>query len=241
MGRVIFGKRKERERQRQMGGMLPSDAEQLAADERRDAALGAVGVDGMPLIENDQEAEQVGWEERDDEARHLLKKRARLSRKRWGGLNAPPEHKYSTAMHRTSHKKLQPLAVLIAKEPVDFAILQMQYSRKRAAKWIKSSLVLAREHARAKGLDVSRLIVDEIWVNKGPTARGIEYKSKGRAGHVLRRTGRIHFVLRYGKTWEQRDEERVRKAIYHVRRAKSGGPHQYPRIGNRQNYTGWGM
>lgn len=241
MGRLIYGNRKERERQRKMGGMLPSDAEAIAADERRDAALGAVGVDGSPLLENEQEQEQIGWEERDANERLWAKKRARLLRKRWGGPNAPPEHKYSTATHRTSHKKLRHLARLVSKEPIDFAILQMQYSHKRSSKWIKSSLVLAREHARAKGLDVSRLVVDQIWVSKGPHSKGIEFKSKGRAGRMIHRTGKINFVLRYGKTWEERDEARVREAVYNVRRTGSGTWIKYPRIGNRRNYAGWTM
>ena len=42
------------------------------------------------------------------------------------------------------------------------AIMQMNFSEKRASKRIKSMLVVARDHATAyKGLDASKLIVSE--------------------------------------------------------------------------------
>lgn len=46
--------------------------------------------------------------------------------------------------------------------PIDEAIVQMQFSEKRASSWIKSTLCLARDHAIDKGLDRAKLIVGEF-------------------------------------------------------------------------------
>lgn len=48
----------------------------------------------------------------------------------------------------------------ISGKPIDYAILQMQFSEKRASKRIKSMLVLAKQHAiNYKSLDGSKLVV----------------------------------------------------------------------------------
>jgi ribosomal protein L22 len=48
----------------------------------------------------------------------------------------------------------------ISGKPIDYAILQMQFSEKRASKRITSMLVLAKQHAiNYKGLDPSKLTV----------------------------------------------------------------------------------
>lgn len=47
----------------------------------------------------------------------------------------------------------------IAGKPIDAAILQMEFSDKRASGRIKSTLCLARDHAEAKGIRRERMIV----------------------------------------------------------------------------------
>lgn len=47
----------------------------------------------------------------------------------------------------------------ISGKPIDYALLQMQFSEKRASNRIKSMLAIAKDHAVAKGLDEQRLIV----------------------------------------------------------------------------------
>lgn len=55
------------------------------------------------------------------------------------------------------------LARQISGKPIDHAILQMEFSQKRASKRIKSALVLARQHAiEYKGLDRAKLIVGAL-------------------------------------------------------------------------------
>lgn len=70
------------------------------------------------------------------------------------------QHKYSTANFKISHRKLNMLGRQIAGKPVDLAILQMQFSEKRASKRIKSMLAVAKDHAtRLKGLQEKKLVV----------------------------------------------------------------------------------
>lgn len=48
----------------------------------------------------------------------------------------------------------------ISGKPIDYAILQMNFSQKRAAKRVKNMLVVARNHAiESKDLDRSKLVV----------------------------------------------------------------------------------
>lgn len=71
------------------------------------------------------------------------------------------QHRYSTAQHKISPRKLNDLSRQISGLPIDEAIVQMQFSEKRASSWIKSTLCLARDHALDKGLERGRLIVGE--------------------------------------------------------------------------------
>jgi large subunit ribosomal protein L22 len=47
----------------------------------------------------------------------------------------------------------------IAGKPIDSAILQMMFSEKRASKRLKSMLVVAKDHAVARGLEEKKLVV----------------------------------------------------------------------------------
>lgn len=70
------------------------------------------------------------------------------------------QHKYSTANFKISPRKLNDIGRQISGKPIDYAILQMQFSEKRASKRIKSMIVLAKQHAvNYKGLDPSTLVV----------------------------------------------------------------------------------
>ncbi|KZT12567.1 mitochondrial 50S ribosomal protein L22 [Laetiporus sulphureus 93-53] len=132
------------------------------------------------------------------------------------------EHKYSTANFKISHRKLNQLGRQIAGKPIDAAILQMQFSEKRASKRIKSMLAVAKDHAtKLKGLDEKKLIVAEAWVSKGPKVlKRLETKARGRFGIREHPDSRMHVVLKEGKTRLQlAEEERARK----LRRIVSAG------------------
>lgn len=177
----------------------------------------------------------------------------RLYRKRWGApknvLNPITgkmeeritEHKYSTANFRISPRKLQLLADQIGSgKPLDYAILQMQFSEKRAANRVKSTLAVARDHAIAKGLDPARLVVAEAWVGKGKTHKRIEYKGRGRVGVMTRFEAKLSFVLREGKTHQQKFAEKIQKEKRIARSVGTGGVVRVNRpIINTHQRPGW--
>ncbi|KZP00186.1 ribosomal protein L22 [Calocera viscosa TUFC12733] len=124
-----------------------------------------------------------------------------------------------TAVFKISHRKLNKLAQQIGGKPIDTAILQMQFSSKRAATRIKSMLALARGQAEDKGLRRERMVVAEAWVNKGPKLMRMDIKGRGRFGVKHHPSARMCVVLKEGKTREEKKEAKLRKRIGLVRSA----------------------
>ncbi|KAJ7638805.1 ribosomal protein L22/L17 [Roridomyces roridus] len=125
-----------------------------------------------------------------------------------------PFHKESTAPFVISHRKLNKLGRQIAGKPIDYAILQMQFSEKRAGSKIKDLLVSAKQKAvQRRRMDSPTLVVAEAWVNKG-AKRSRKMVAQGR-GHRSVRTkpaSSLTVVLKEGKTMEQlKAEARKRK------------------------------
>lgn len=119
-----------------------------------------------------------------------------------------------------SHRKLNDIGRLVASMPVDEAILQLQFSEKRAARtWVKSTLAFARDHAVARGLRRERLVVQQAWVDKGHKDKRIDIKGRGRMGMKHHPHARIQFLLKEGKTWEEKKAEEHKKVLNKVRSA----------------------
>ncbi|CAE6456103.1 unnamed protein product [Rhizoctonia solani] len=116
-------------------------------------------------------------------------------------LKTHTQHKYSTAVFKISRRKLNLLANQISGKPIDSAILQMEFSDKRAARRIKSTLCLARDHAEMyKGLARNKLVVAEAWVSKGDYLQRVDPKGRGRIGRKHHPSARMSVVLKEGKT-----------------------------------------
>lgn len=61
---------------------------------------------------------------------------------------------------KISARKLNMLGRQIQGKPIDHAILQMQFSEKRASERIKNMLVTAKDHAnRYRALETSKLVI----------------------------------------------------------------------------------
>lgn len=76
--------------------------------------------------------------------------------------HADTQHSYTSARHKISYKKLKLLTHQISGLPIDEAILQMQFSVKGAASWIRPNLLIARDHAVLyKNMKKERLMVGE--------------------------------------------------------------------------------
>ncbi|KAJ7179156.1 ribosomal protein L22/L17 [Mycena filopes] len=125
-----------------------------------------------------------------------------------------PFHKETTIPFVISHRKLNKLGRQIAGKPIDYAILQMQFSEKRAGSKIKDLLVNAKQQAvRRRKMDSPTLVVAEAWVNKRKTrSKKMVAQGRGHRGIRVKRSATMTVVLKEGKTVEQQKaDERKRK------------------------------
>ncbi|CDU23479.1 related to 50S ribosomal protein L22 [Sporisorium scitamineum] len=224
LAKVALGDNYTKSRQR--GGVLPEEQNKLDFERRRDSAMASVSPDGTPLFD-DVESLPLSQQAQRKQQRISAKIAIRQQRKRFNAKDPLTgealEHKYSTAAFKISPRKLQMLANQISGQPIDYAILQMQFSPKRAAKRVLSTLALARDHAEAKGMQVPRLVVSEAWVGKGIYLTRADIKGRARMGRKHHPQARLSVVLRYGKTYQEKEVEAVEKARKRVRAVGTGG------------------
>ncbi|SPO41695.1 related to 50S ribosomal protein L22 [Pseudozyma flocculosa] len=227
---------------KERGGILPEEQRRQDLARRRDAALAAVSPDGAALFD-DADALPAMQSEQRAKQRLSSKIEARQQRKRWNATDAEGnvlEHKYSTAQFKISPRKLKLLADQIGGKPIDHAILQMQFSPKRAAKRILSTLALARDHAAAKGMDIRRLVVSEAWISKGRYLVRADFKGRARMGRKHHPEAKMSIVLRYGKTAVEKELERLDKARKAIRSIGDGSVVRTNRkIVNAWQRPGW--
>lgn len=146
-------------------------------------------------------------------------------------------HSYSTAWFKISHKKLNDLGRQIAHKPIDSAILQMQFSEKRASKRIKSTLVLARDHAIAKGLDRHNLVVNQAYVNRGTPDKRIDIKGRMRTGIKQHPQSRLKILLTPHPSISQQKDQKWMKILNKTR--SPGVVRESPKIINPVPYYNW--
>ncbi|KAF8524597.1 mitochondrial 50S ribosomal protein L22 [Hysterangium stoloniferum] len=134
-------------------------------------------------------------------------------------VSQKPAQRFSTAHFKISHRKLNMLAKQISGKPLDYAILQMEFSEKRAAKRLKSMLIVARSHAtEKKKLDRSKLIVAESWVNKGKRRlKRLDIKGRGKMGLKVHPDSRMTVILREGKTEEEKKNLLFQRRLKKIR------------------------
>ncbi|KAJ2612348.1 39S ribosomal protein L22, mitochondrial [Coemansia sp. RSA 1365] len=116
------------------------------------------------------------------------------------GITKIRETKFSTANFPVSPRKLGMLARQITGQPLNEAIRQMQFSSKRAAKRIRSSLAHARRNAIVqRKMNPENMIVKLARVGKGMKFRKkIDIKARGRFGIIRNPTAHLKYVL-----WEK--------------------------------------
>ncbi|KAJ7068266.1 mitochondrial 50S ribosomal protein L22 [Mycena amicta] len=133
----------------------------------------------------------------------------------------PASLKYETAFQKSttapfiiSHRKLNKLGRQIAGKPIDYAILQMQFSDKRASSKIKDLLLEAKQRAvRLRKMDAPTLVVAEAWVSKrSKRSKKMVPQGRGHRGIRIKPSSSITVVLKEGKTVDQlKAEARKRK------------------------------
>ncbi len=99
---------------------------------------------------------------------------------------------------RVPAQKARLLADLIRGQNVNTALVQVQMSRRNAAriveKVLKSAMANATQNHGVR--DVDRLVVAQATVDEGPSLKRIQPRAMGRAFRIRKRTSHITIVVR---------------------------------------------
>ncbi len=107
-------------------------------------------------------------------------------------------------MLRTSPQKLNLVAQLIRNKPVDKALTDLTFSKKRIAADVKKTLQSAIANAENNhGLDVDELVVAEAWVGKNLTMKRGRPRARGRFGKILKPFAQVTIKVRQVAQEEQ--------------------------------------
>ncbi len=103
-----------------------------------------------------------------------------------------------TAIHRfarISPQKARLVVDMVRGRDFDDALNSLQYSKKRAAVYVRKVLLSAQANADQAEADVRNLYVSEAFVNEGPTIKRFQPKDRGRAHPINKRTCHIHVAV----------------------------------------------
>ena len=100
-------------------------------------------------------------------------------------------------MVRTSPQKLNLVAAMIRGKPVDRALSDLTFSKRRIAGDVKKCLQSAIANAENNhGLDVDELIVAEAWVGKNLVLKRGRPRARGRFGRIEKPFSEITIKVR---------------------------------------------
>jgi len=100
-------------------------------------------------------------------------------------------------MLRTSPQKLNLVAAMIRGKPVEKAISDLTFSKKRISEDVLKTLQSAVANAENNhGLDVDELIVAEAWVGKNLTMKRGRPRARGRFGKILKPFAQVTIKVR---------------------------------------------
>ncbi len=93
---------------------------------------------------------------------------------------------------RISPQKARLVADQIRGLPVDAALRQLEFHRKKGAAIIRKVLESAVANAEHNdGADIDELRVSKVYVDEGPAMKRIRPRAKGRANRILKRMSHI--------------------------------------------------
>ncbi len=100
-------------------------------------------------------------------------------------------------MIRISPQKLNLVAQTIRGKPVEAALAELAFSRRRVAREVKKVLESAIANAENNHqLDVDELVVAEATVGKSMTMRRFRARARGRAARIMKPFSRLRVVVR---------------------------------------------
>ncbi|KAJ6115646.1 Ribosomal protein L22/L17 [Penicillium sp. IBT 18751x] len=219
-------KRKKQQLQEQQAGQV----ENLPVEERN--------KDRMQMALNPNPKAQFRWEQK--MVIREIRKRGRIPKavqiKRTERETLEKSHWF-----KTSVKKLGPLARQIAGKNIDEAILQMRFSKKKAAKDVLEHLEHAKNVAmvragmglpaegetpkpvtitlkdgeRKRITDPTSIYIEQAWVNRGPYGFGMDHRARGTINTLRPPATGLSVVLKEEKTrirqWQDREADALRK------------------------------
>ena len=107
------------------------------------------------------------------------------------------EAKAVARMLRVSPRKLNLVAALIRGKPVDTALADLEFSRKRIAQDVRKTLQSAIANAENNhNLDVDDLVVAEAHVGKGIVMKRFHARARGRGVKVVKLWSNLTVVVR---------------------------------------------
>jgi large subunit ribosomal protein L22 len=107
-------------------------------------------------------------------------------------------------MLRTSPQKLNLVAQMIRNKPVEKALADLTFSKKRIAADVKKTLQSAIANAENNhGLDVDDLIVAEAYVGKNLTMKRGRPRARGRYGKILKPFAQLTILVRVPEAVEE--------------------------------------
>ncbi len=96
---------------------------------------------------------------------------------------------------RIAPRKARLVADLIRGQRVDDAMTMLQFSKKRAAYYLRNVLKSAIANAEEQDADVTSLFVTESRVDEGPTMKRWQPKDRGRAHPIKKRTSHLYITV----------------------------------------------
>ena len=102
-----------------------------------------------------------------------------------------------TRMLRTSPQKLNLVAQMIRGMPVEKALAELSFSRKRVAQNVKKVLESAIANAENNhDLDIDSLVVDKAFVGKNLVMKRWRARARGRVGRIQKPFSEITIVVK---------------------------------------------
>ena len=92
-----------------------------------------------------------------------------------------------SSLVRTSVQKANLVADIIRKQKVNDAVLQLKFSKKKVSKDILAVLNSAIANAQNNnGLDIDRLRVSKVMIEKGPYIKRFTARARGRGSRIMK-------------------------------------------------------
>ena len=99
-------------------------------------------------------------------------------------------------MLKTSPQKLNLVSKMIRNKPVNVALAQLKFSRKRIALDVKKCLESAVANAENNhSLDIDKLVIKEAYVGKGLVMKRFHARARGRGARIIKPFSHLTILL----------------------------------------------